>query len=68
MSLQLVYNQVNHSVVKTTDLFIYSKTSNNRPSEERTTSLQQTDHLPPFDFTIELGECSELWGERERVA
>ena len=33
---------------------IYSKTSNNGPSEKRTTSLQRTAHLPPIDFTIEL--------------
>ena len=26
------------------------KTSNNGPSEKRTTSLQQIDHLPPIDF------------------
>ena len=32
----------------------YSKTSNNGPSEKRTTSLQRTAHLPPIDFTIEL--------------
>ena len=32
----------------------YSKTSNNGPSEKRTTSLQQTAHLPPIDSTIEL--------------
>ena len=30
------------------------KTSNNGPSEKRTTSVQRTDHLPPIDFTIEL--------------
>ena len=30
------------------------KTSNDGPSEERTTSLQRTAHLPPIDFTIEL--------------
>ena len=34
--------------------YIYSKTSNNGPSEKRTTSLQRTAHLPPIDFTIEL--------------
>ena len=28
----------------------YSKTSNNGPSEKRTTSLQRTAHLPPIDF------------------
>ena len=33
---------------------VYSKTSNNGPSEERTTSVQRTAHLPPIDFTIEL--------------
>jgi len=33
---------------------MYSKTSNNGPSEKRTTSLQRTAHLPPIDFTIEL--------------
>ena len=33
---------------------IYSKTSNNGPSEKRTTSVQQTPHLPPIDFAIEL--------------
>ena len=33
---------------------MYSKTSNNGPSEKRTTPLQQTAHLPPIDFTIEL--------------
>ena len=33
---------------------VYSKTSNNGPSEKRTTSLQRTAHLPPIDFTIEL--------------
>ena len=33
---------------------LYSKTSNNGPSEKRTTSLQRTAHLPPIDFTIEL--------------
>ena len=32
----------------------YSKTSNNRPSEKWTTSLQWTDQLPLIDFTIEL--------------
>ena len=32
----------------------YSKTSNNGPSEKRTTSVQRTAHLPPIDFTIEL--------------
>ena len=32
----------------------YSKTSNNGPSEKRTTSVQQMAHLPPIDFTIEL--------------
>ena len=32
----------------------YSKTSNNGPSEKRTSSLQRTAHLPPIDFTIEL--------------
>ena len=32
----------------------YSKTSNNGPSEKRTTSLQRTAHLPMIDFTIEL--------------
>ena len=32
----------------------YSKTSNNGPSEKRTTSLQRTAHLPPIDFTTEL--------------
>ena len=32
----------------------YSKTSNNRPSEKRTTSVQRTAHLPPIDFAIEL--------------
>ena len=32
----------------------YSKTSNNGPSENRTTSVQRTTHLPPIDFTIEL--------------
>ena len=30
----------------------YSKTSNSGPSEKWTTSVQQTDHLPPIDFTI----------------
>ena len=35
-------------------VFIYSKKSNDRPSEKQTTSLQQMDHLPPIDFTIEL--------------
>ena len=33
---------------------LYSKTSNNGPSEKRTTSLQRTAYLPPIDFTIEL--------------
>ena len=33
---------------------VYSKTSNNGPSEKRTTSVQRTTHLPPIDFTIEL--------------
>ena len=33
---------------------MYSKTSNNGPSEKRSTSLQGTAHLPPIDFTIEL--------------
>ena len=32
----------------------YSKTSNNGPSEKRTTSLQWTAHFPPIDFTTEL--------------
>ena len=36
------------------DQTAYSKTSNNGPSEKRTTSLQRTAHLPPIDFTIEL--------------
>ena len=35
-------------------IFIFSKKSNNGPSEKQTTSLQQTDDLPPIDFTIEL--------------
>ena len=35
-------------------LVSYSKTSNNGPSEKRTTSVQQTDHLPLIDFAIEL--------------
>ena len=30
-----------------------SKTSNNGPSEKRTTSLERTTHLLPIDFTIE---------------
>ena len=29
-------------------------TSNNEPSEKRSTSVQRTAHLPPIDFTIEL--------------
>ena len=33
---------------------VYSKTSNNGPSEKWTTSVQRTAHLPPIDFTIEL--------------
>ena len=33
---------------------VYSKTSNNGPSEKRTTSVQRTAHLPPIDFTIQL--------------
>ena len=33
---------------------LYSKTSNNGPSEKRTTSVQRTTHLPPIDFTIKL--------------
>ena len=33
---------------------LYSKTSNNGPSEKWTTSLQRTAHLPLIDFTIEL--------------
>ena len=37
-----------------THQIIYSKTSNNGPSEKRTTSEQRTAHLPPIDFTIEL--------------
>ena len=32
----------------------YSKTSNNGPSEKRTTSVQRTAHLPLIDFTTEL--------------
>ena len=47
---------------------VYSKTSNNGPSEKWTTSVQQTDHLPPIDFTIELiilnlreADTSQLW-------
>ena len=37
-------------------LLASSKTSNNtlKRSEKWTTSLQQTDHLPPTDFTIDL--------------
>ena len=31
---------------------IYSKTSNNGPSEKRTTSVQRTAHLPPINFTM----------------
>ena len=34
--------------------WVYSITSDNGPSEKRTTSLQRTAHLPPIDFTIEL--------------
>ena len=33
---------------------LHSKTFNNGPSEMRTTSLQQTPHLPLIDFAIEL--------------
>ena len=33
---------------------LYSKTSNKGHCEKRTTSLEQTVHLPPIDFTIEL--------------
>ena len=32
----------------------YSETSNNRPSEKRTTAVQRTTHLLPIDFTIKL--------------
>ena len=32
----------------------YSKTSNNGPSEKRTTSVRRKAHLPPIDFTLEL--------------
>ena len=35
-------------------LSIYSKTSNNGPSEKQTTSLQRMAHLPQIDFSIEL--------------
>ena len=28
----------------------YSKTSNNQSSEKQTTSVQQTDYLPPIDL------------------
>ena len=33
---------------------LYSKTSNKGYCGKRTTSLEQTVHLPPIDFTIEL--------------
>ena len=33
-------------------LLVYIKTSNNRFSEKRTTSIQWTNHLFPIDFTI----------------
>ena len=36
----------------------YSKTSNNGPSEKRTTSVERTAHLPPVDFTF---QTSEKW-------
>ena len=42
------------SLSLTTYLDNYSKTSNNGPSEKRTTSVQQTTRLPPIDFTIEI--------------
>ena len=42
------------SFVRVLGLYLYSKTSNNGPSEKRTTSVQRTNHLPPVDFTIEL--------------
>ena len=32
----------------------YSKTSNNGPSEKRTTSVQRTDQMPPIDASIEI--------------
>ena len=31
-------------------MYYYSKTSNNGPSEKRTTSVQRMAHLPPIDF------------------
>ena len=45
----------------------HSKTSNDRPSKKRTTSLQWTAHLPPIDFTIHYKyitntfQTSEKW-------
>ena len=41
---------VNHTAIDK----VYSKTSNNGPSEKQTTSLQRTVHLHPIYFTIEL--------------
>ena len=38
---------------------MYSKTSNNGPSEKRTTSLQRTAYLLPIDFTIDTFRTSE---------
>ena len=43
------WTRVGHAPSKTS---IYSKTSNNGPSQKRTTSLQRTAHLSPIDFTI----------------
>ena len=33
---------------------VYSETSDNGPSEIRTSSIQQTNHMPPIDVAIEL--------------
>ena len=34
-------------------MYIYSKTSNNGPSEKRTNSIQRTKLMPPIDFPID---------------
>ena len=61
LTAYIQFINVNHCPLKWDGLFClhpaflhYSKTSNNGPSEKRTTSLQRTAHLPPIDFTIEL--------------
>ena len=46
---------------------LYSKTTNNGPSEKWTTSVQRTAHLLPIDFTIELIDFEPLNSEQKTL-